>query len=211
MNIVEFEGEAERLGVAAIADPTDAELASVSGLVAEQLRLDDLKARLEAKLKETNEKLALNREVELPRALMRCGWSPGTKAPLNGALVDFGLKYRCGQLDDLPAKVREDGEEEKRPLAERLAALAWLEENGHADLAKETITVSLGRGQEEMAQEILAFLSQLRSNSMEVRRARVVPWNTLAKFTKEQDEAMAEPPLALLGVSKANVAKVKAP
>ena len=191
--------------------PGDIDLRAASALVAEQAALVAEKADLEARLKDVNVRLSLNREKDLPAALMRIGWGPGTKAPIGALLVEFARKYQCGQLDDLPdsGRRRPDDDAPKRSLEERAAALDWLEANGHGDLAKETIQVQVGRGQEALVRQILDFLGTLRSNSMTFARARVVPWNTLSRFAREQDEALEEPPLDLLGVRQVNVAQVK--
>lgn len=195
----------EDLGLEAAPEPTDADLSRVASLVRLQVKLEDEEAELDAALKRKREELQLVRERDLPNAMAECGVTEF--AVEGGYKVAEKLTYRCGQLDDSPDKTDGKG----RPLEERLEALNWLDLEGHGDLAKHVITVSLGRGQEALVDQIMEYLRSLRSNSLSVKRVRAVVWGTLAAFAREQDAAMNEPPLDLLGVSKVHVAKITRP
>lgn len=183
--------------------PPDAALNLVATTARRQLALEDEIAEQEERLKKLKSDLQIVSEIDLPQAMHAAGCADFTLR--DGGKVKIELKYRCGQLDDAP------DDPKRRPLSERLEALAWLEDNGHGDLARNVITVTIGRDQDELIEGIMQYLSAQRSNSMEVKRARTVVWNTLSSFVKEQDRAMEEPPFELLGVSKVNVAKITRP
>ena len=184
--------------------PADSDLNLVASIARRQVELEDALAANEAEAKRLREELQIVSEKDLPTAMAAAGLSKIALAE-NGGEVSVSLKYRCGQLDDLP----DDPKRPRRSLEERLAAFAWLEQEGHSDLAKQVISVTLTRGQEALADEIMKYLESLRSNSLDIKRARTVVWGTLSAFAKEQDRQLAEPPLELLGVSKVHVATIK--
>ena len=86
--------------------------------------------------------------------------------------------------------------------ANRTEAHAWLRENNYGDLIKNNITITLGRGQDELAAEVLADLSQrgvaheakesvhfmtYRSWAREtLARGEIIPLDTLGIFLQEE-------------------------
>lgn len=189
--------------------PTDSSLSRVATLAERLVALDSLIEDKEAELKALAEQRRLIAESDLPAAMDECGDHGLASFTLgDGSKVSVALKYRCGQLDDLPDDPRRT---DRRPLEERLSALAWLEDNGHGDLARRVITVSLGRGSEDIAERILTYLRELRLNTAEIKNAVTVPWNTLSAFVKELDSGQEPVPFETLGVQKVRVAEVKRP
>jgi hypothetical protein len=194
--------------------PSDDALTTVASLAQRQVDLEDAIAARKEELKTLNEALRVVREVELPAAMASAGPSGIAKFSLgNGFEVKDELRYRCPQLDDAADQRQSEGQEAaRRPLAERLAAFAWLDSNGHGDLAKHVITIALGRGDEALVDEILAWLRAASfANRLAVDRRRVVAWNTLAAFAKDMDHDYPGPPLELLGVTKGHVTKIVRP
>jgi hypothetical protein len=182
------------------APPTDAALSRVAQL-AEYLRRQDMLIKsIEDRLniaKGVRQQLA---EHDLPEAMVACGYAPGDKATVGGIAVELKDIFRCGQLDAPDEPDDFDG----RP------GLAWLDEEGHGDLARRVVTVTLGKDSEALAIELVELLRRHpRGNSLDIGHKMFVPWNTLAKFAREQIEQGADLPLPLLGVTRLTVAKVK--
>ncbi len=178
----------------AAAPPTDTELRSVAELAAKQRAAAGRVARLEEELKRAKEHLRLLAEDELPKAMVACGYAPGDKnisvAGLKLALED---KFRCGQLD------------ERNP-----EGLGWVNEN-QPDIAKRVLTVTLGRDSEDVAVELIGLLRTHRlGNQLNIAQQCLVPWSTLASFSREQIAHGVDLPLPLLGVTRLLVAKVTA-
>ncbi len=90
----------------------------------------------------------------------------------------------------------------------RQAAFNWLEGEGHGDLVKTVITITLGRDQRDAAREIQA---ELEHRGFSVSAQLDVPWNTLTAFVREQVEKHGTvPPLETLGATVGQVVKLKA-
>ena len=84
----------------------------------------------------------------------------------------------------------------------KAGAHAWLRENGYGDLIKNSITISLGRGQDVLAAEVLAELDQkgVPHESKEgvhyqtykawaretLARGEIIPMDTLGIFQQEE-------------------------
>lgn len=185
-----------------IGDPTDADLGSIADLARAQVAVEAEIAALEARLKEARARLTALSCEALPRAMAAVGLSDLRLA--SGQRVEVRERYQCGQLDDAP-----DVDDKRRPLSERVEALSWLDEQGHGDIARRVITVSLGAKSEEIANDLLAMVrAHPAANQFLVDTRRAVPWNTLAKFAREQLEGGYDPPLDLLGVSVQTQAKI---
>lgn len=187
---------------------SDGELSRVASLGEELAALEVRIEKGEAFLKTLKEQRRLIAEGTLPEAMDAVGACGLRDFTLNdGSRVSVALKYRCGQLDDLPPDPKKD---KQRPLDERLAALAWLADNGHADLARRTVTIVLGPDSAEAEAALKAYVESLRLNSLRYTAANVVPWNTLSAFTRDLDSRADGVVLFdLLGVQKVRVAEVK--
>lgn len=187
--------------------PADGELSRVATLGHELLTLDQRIERGEQLLKDLKEQRRLIAEATLPEAMDAVGQRGLRDFTLNdGSRVRVNLKFRCGQLDDLPDDPKK---ETQRPLPERIAALTWLDENGHGDLARRTVIIILGKDSAADEARIKAYVESLRLNSLRYSAANVVPWNALSAFAKEQ--ALPPEDLDRLGVQKIRVAEVKRP
>ncbi len=104
----------------------DASPVDLPGLVvlAERQRAAEAEvARLEAALAEAKQRLYAVRDQLLPQAMTAVGLSLFQLD--DGWRVEVRESYRCGQLDDALSD-----DPKKRPLADRLAGLRWLEEHG---------------------------------------------------------------------------------
>ena len=157
--------------LAPVGAPADAELATVAALAQRQVDLEDAIAACREELKALNESLRQISEVDLPAAMGRCDLTSFTLG--SGCVVRDALRYRARQLDDAPDKSARGDDEPKRPLIERLNALAWLDAEGHGDLIKNVIAISLGREDGELADEVVAWLNEHRAaNRMSVDRRR---------------------------------------
>lgn len=189
--------------VEALDTPDDADLGTVAALAAEQIVAEREVARLTQELKLAEVKLATVRDDRLPVTMLSVGLSEFKLT--DGAKVTIREQYRCGQLDD-------SIDNERRSLEERLEAFLWLEKNGHGDIARRVVTITLGADAEELAQELIQLIRTHRAgNVLKIDHRRTVPWNTLASFAKEQVKKQEDPPLELLGVTVQNSAKITYP
>jgi hypothetical protein len=175
---------------AADPDPDDPSLASVSALARKMIAAEDLVSERESALAQAQKELATLRDELLPKAMATVD---AVEFTLPGGFK-VGVKETavCGQLDDAP-----DPEGKKRPLEARLAGLRLLDDEGHGDLARRTVTVVMGAKSEELALELVELLRTHRlGNQLTIEQRRLVYWNTLASFAKERkaagDEAIVE-------------------
>jgi hypothetical protein len=184
--------------------PSDQDLSSVVELAREQVAAEAEVAQLEKQLAVAKARLATVRDDRLPKAMLTLGLSDCTLD--TGHRVEVRERFQCGQLDDSPESSDKGG---GRPLTERLDALAWLDESGHGDIARRTVTITLGAKSEDAANQIIDLVrTHPAANSFLIDQRRVVPWNTLAKFTKEQLSGGGDPPMGLLGVSVQTSSKI---
>ncbi len=156
---------------------------------------------------------------------------------LQRALVDAEAKVKQLEKDlieietrTLPALMRAAGVEEFR-LADgttvsvdkayyahiseerQAAAFAWLRANGHGDLIKNAISVTIPKSLDEAASEIEEQLSKIREKYAEVsvERKESVHKSTLVAFVREQfgKGRGLSLPVDTLGIHVADVAKIK--
>jgi uncharacterized small protein (DUF1192 family) len=191
--------------VEAMEGPSDAELLSVAELARVQIAKEAEVARIEAELAAAKRELAAVRDEALPKAMDSVGVADYTLT--DGSKVSVRKRYVCGQLDDGPDR------EEGRPLDDRLEALRWLDDNGHGDISRRVITVTLGADAEQTASELIALLkSHKQGNRLMIDHRRTVPWNTLASFSRKQlEEEASDIPLDTLGVTVMRSAKITHP
>lgn len=85
--------------------------------------------------------------------------------------------------------------------------LEWLEAEGHGDMVKRVITVTLPRDSQEEANGLTAFLENA---GIPYEAKETVPWTTLTAFVKEQIEKYHRVlPLEKLGAIVGRVVKLK--
>jgi hypothetical protein len=87
----------------------------------------------------------------------------------------------------------------------KVAAHAWLDENGHSGLLKRNVTVAFNRDQSEAAQELVEVLS---TKFPGVAQNMNVHPSTLKAWIKEQLAEGKPLPLDLFGVFRHRVAKI---
>ena len=165
----------------------DSGLKRVSALAEEQLRLEDQVKKLEelvVELKEQHRKIA---EYDLPDAMTQAGLKEFKL--VNGAKITVEPFYS--------GKIAPENEE---------AALKWLRDNDLESLIKHDITVPLGRGNEEVANEIVSFLQDLHVSYTD---KEFVHHSTLKSFIKSQAEAGVNWPSHLFGAFIGRKAKIK--
>lgn len=88
--------------------------------------------------------------------------------------------------------------------AAAVRAFAWLRENGHAAMIKRTISVALGKGEEEKAAKLHALLD----GEFELDDAEAVHPSTLSAFVREKLREGEEVPIDLFGVHRQRVSKL---
>ena len=86
-------------------------------------------------------------------------------------------------------------------------AFAWLKDNGHESLIKHEIKVSLDRGKDNVAKEIVARLQS--DYGVEPSDKLMVHPQTLSAFCREQIAAGNDLPTETLGIHAATVARIK--
>lgn len=92
------------------------------------------------------------------------------------------------------------------PTALRPQAFAWLRNNGHAALIQRVVSLSFGRGEDEVAN---SCLQDMQAKGLEPEDKTSVNSNTLAAFVREQLRNGKEVPQDLLGVHRQRVARIE--
>lgn len=86
----------------------------------------------------------------------------------------------------------------------------WLEENGHGDLIKATVSVEFTKKELERARELATKIEELLGGERLVHVDLSVHWQTLTAFVREQIEKyQAALPLDLLGATVGRVVKIQ--
>lgn len=91
--------------------------------------------------------------------------------------------------------------------ANREQCFTWLEDNGHGDLIKHSISVILGKGEQEVAEQVTQALSLL---NITPKVDLSVHSSTLTAFIREQVEGGQEFPLDLFNTYIGRKAVIKA-
>jgi hypothetical protein len=95
-------------------------------------------------------------------------------------------------------------------LERQEAGFRWLEENGHGDLIKATVTIEFTRSEIEKARELAEKVQDLLGDERSVGIVTSVHWQTLTAFVREQIEKYnAVLPLDVLGATVGRVVKIK--
>jgi hypothetical protein len=90
-------------------------------------------------------------------------------------------------------------------VADRLALLAWLVDNGHGGVIKNAITVELDRGEDTRADELL---TRLRADGFEASADKVVHPGTLSSLAKELIEAGKVVPTDIMNLHNVKKARL---
>lgn len=154
------------------------DLKQVSGLVRQQLLLEQRVEDFAADLKKAQADLAHISGEALPAALAEHG--------LTELKMADGSKVTIATV--INANISKDRANE---------AHDWLRANGHDDLIKNTVSVVFGKGE---AARAAALISQLDSNGWDPDQKEAVHPSTLKAFCKEQIERGAAIPSELFGI-----------
>lgn len=136
--------------------------------------LDELKAQAEElskQLSEKNETIRILETETLPDMLKALG--------LKDLTLTSGAKISL--YDIISASITDENREE---------AHAWLREHGHGDIIKNNVTLSFGKGEDEIAKKLVSHLLQMRESGHTkfgdlVQKEAVYP-QTLKAFVKGQ-------------------------
>lgn len=171
--------------------PGNNSLSTVRERASEMLSLATQVEQAEATLSELKEKHRIVQQVTLPEAMLEVG------------LMSFEMLdgTKIGMSNVVTGSIpRED-------LAAREAAFKWLRDNGHADIIKNVVSASFGKGEEEDAAELLAIVRGIVPSAT---LKSEVHHMTLASWAKEMLALNKEVPVEVLGLyigPKADVVK----
>ena len=158
--------------------------------LAEQQALAEAEvARIEAELNGAKERLKNIAEVALPQAMDELG------------LTEF--KTTSGLIIVIAETIRAS-----IPKARQGEAFDWLREHGHAGLIKRQLSLSFGKGEDELADKALELLLAQHYDP-EVKTE--VHTQTLGAFVREKLEAGEDLPLELFGVFRQRASKIEVP
>lgn len=161
-------------------------LSRVASLVRQQLALERRCADLEDELKRTQKQLVDIAENKLPEALAEHG--------LTRLSMDDGSEINVQNF--YGASIKDEKKKE---------AFDWLRDNGHEDLIKNQVSVSLGRKEDDLASDLV---ETLRGRGFDpVQKTWVEPM-TLKAFVKEQVEKGAPIPSETFGIFIGKKAKI---
>ena len=151
---------------------TDDGLQTISVLAEAQLELEEGIEEKQNELKVLKEKHRRISEEQLPDALMEVGVS------------EFKLKdgTKISTATYYSARITPDTKED---------AFSWLRGNNFADLIKNTVSVSFGRDEDEIAQ---ILLNELNGQGLNTTQKEWVEPMTLKAFVREQVEKGADLP-----------------
>lgn len=162
-------------------------LSSVAGLVRRQLALETEVGNLEELLKQKKEELRQVSEDLLPSALEEYG--------LKELRMDDGSTITVQTF--YGASIPKDRTEE---------AFNWLRTNDFGDLIKNTVSVSFGRNEDNIAKSVAA---ELQSQGYATSQKEWVEPMTLKAFVKEQVEKGNMLPSDLFGIFTGRKTKIK--
>lgn len=167
----------------------DQAMNQLNGHIAKVWALDDEIAELENKVALLKKDRTAIVERTIPEVMRT--------AQLTKVRLDDGTEVRL--QDEIFGSVPK----EKQP-----GAFKWLEEHGHGDLIKNEIKTNFGRGEDEKATRLAAFIREM---GMDYSQSRSVNHMTMKAFLRAQLESGVAIPLDTFGVYMATIAKIKAP
>lgn len=167
--------------------PTDSVMVQVNDAVKRLSVAQSASLEAEADSKVKKAELKQIQEVELPNLLESAGLK--SCETLDGKKVNVSEYIRANIPDD-----------------KELDAFLWLEDNGHGDIIKDQVTVSYGKGNDDLASELEEFLMK---QGADYARKRGVHHSTLSSLIKELLEEGVPVPLDLFGAFRQRIAKVK--
>jgi len=156
----------------------DASLKALSEKSQELQKLDGDIQDLEEKLGQLKASFRQLSEVDIPNMLSELGLSEITLA--DGNKISTATYYS--------ARISEEKREE---------AFTWLNDNGFADIIKNTVSVSFGRDEDDSARKLV---DSLEDNGYATAQKKWVEPMTLKAFVREQVEKGSDLPLETFNV-----------
>ena len=172
--------------------PDDASLKSVRELGALQVRLEKEVNEAEEALKVKKAALTKVQEGDLPAALLAIG--------MKGFQLDTGHKVEL--LTTHHAGIPK----EKKP-----EAFVWLRKHNFGEMIKREISLAFGRGQDKVADKLVAQLRAKYSEEAKIQDEEAVHGGTLGAFVREQIAQGTELPHDLLGIYTRRATKITPP
>jgi hypothetical protein len=158
--------------------PKNEDLHGIAELAEKQVRAQEIVADLENSLALEKERLRKIQEEELPETMLAIGLT-------NFTLPDgYNLSVKTFYRGNINKNNTEKAHE-------------WIRDNGHADLIKNDITCSFGKGEDHGA---LVLMGKLTEMNVDYENRKHIHASTLKGFVKEQVEMGKVLPLDLLGV-----------
>ena len=153
---------------------------------------------LEERLKATNIALEAQYYRELPDLMDAAGIALVELPPEGNypaVVAKAGPFYRANIAADWPPE-------------KRAAAFKWLDDNGHGDLIKTTVSVPFSRDQRDEAKELK---EKLEAEGLPTVVGESIPWATLTAWLKEMVEkhSATDLPLETLGATVGRVVTIK--
>lgn len=167
----------------------EGDLAEISALANQQLKLDDDIQKAELMVTVLKEKQREISQEKLPDAMEAAGMKEFT-------LTD-GSKIKVS--DQRQTSIKGD----KKP-----EALVWLNDNGHGSIIKHNVTCTFGRGEDDEAKKLTEVLE---SEGFEYNDVEDVHYQTLQAWGRKQVEEGVEPPADLFNTFDVTIAKITAP
>ena len=162
-------------------------ISTISNLCKQQLALEKRIADLEEELKDAKREHRKIAEDLLPAAMDEHGMSQ--------LKMDDGSEISVSPY--YSASISKDRADE---------AFQWLTEAGHGSLIKNHVTAAFGRGEDNLAKDLLVELEQ---RGMATQTKTWVEPMTLKSFVKEQVEKGENLPYDLLGIFVGQRAKIR--
>ena len=158
--------------------PKNEDLHGIAVLATKQLAAQAKVSDLENQLELAKAQLTTIQEIELPESMLHLGLKSFTLS--DGSKLDVKTFYR-GNISKNRAEEAHD----------------WLRDHDHADLIKNDVVCSFGKGEDHDA---LVLMGKLEGMKVDYENRKHVHASTLKAFVREQIEMGKELPLDLLGV-----------
>lgn len=162
------------------------DLHSVSMLAQKQVEMEQELADMEKRVKEFKKELFILSSETIPERMLELG--------ISGFEMDSGEKLSV--IREVTASISQKNKE---------AAHKWLDEQGHGDIIKHTVTAKFARGEDDKAKKVVEDLNE---NGIDVDVKQAVHAMTLKAFVKEQLEKGNEIDRELLGVFEYSKTKI---
>ena len=158
--------------------PKNEDLHGIAELAEKQVTIQAKVSDLENQLELAKAQLTTIQEIELPESMLHLGLKSFTLS--DGSKLDIKTFYR-GNISE---KNREEAHD-------------WLRDRGHADLIKNQVVCSFGKGEDHEALTLMGKLDELK---FDYENKKSVHASTLKAFVREQIERGKTLPLDLFGI-----------